>query len=277
MTAVATAAPRGPWSKRIRFGWIAEIAGMYVLYSAYDELRTRALGSTASALAHAKQIVSAEKTLGIYWERAIQHAFLDADWFIAFQNVYYGTVHFGMPVLALVWLYRKAPERYVRWRNTLISMWAIAVLVFFVWPLMPPRLMPKEYGFVDTAAQYFNFGPQVKSTFKPNGEPTKHTLDQYGNPFAAMPSFHVGWSTWSVLAIWPLVRRKWLRALLLVYLVSVIFAIVVTANHWLLDVPGGWTVVGLGYLSALGIERAQRGLRGLLSTRRPASASAVGG
>ena len=57
--------------------------------------------------------------LGLYQERRIQQWFLGADWFISFWNIYYGTIHFVAPVAALVWLYRKAPVRYVRWRNTL--------------------------------------------------------------------------------------------------------------------------------------------------------------
>ena len=61
---------------------------------------------------------------------------------------------------------------------------------------MPPRLMPARYDFVDTAAEYFNFGPQVKVEFGADGQPNESALAQYGNPYAAMPSFHVGWSTW---------------------------------------------------------------------------------
>ena len=123
---------------------------------------------------------------------------------------------------------------------------------------MPPRLMPEKYGFVDTAAEYFNFGPQVKVEYAADGQPAASALAQYGNPFAAMPSFHVGWSTWCVLALWPVVRRKWLRALLIFYAFTVIFTITVTANHWLLDAVGGWIVLGLGFSVALAIERIRR-------------------
>ena len=70
-----------------------------------------------------------------------------------------------------------------------------------------------------------------------------------------MPSLHVGWSTWSVLAIWPLLRRTWAKVLFALYPVTIFFCIVVTANHWILDAVGGWVVLGLGYLGALGIER----------------------
>jgi membrane-associated phospholipid phosphatase len=169
-----------------------------------------------------------------------------------------------MPLLTLVVLYRCLPARYVRWRNTLVIMFGIAVLTFWLYPLMPPRLMPEHYGFVDTAAEFFNVGPQVRITFDATGEPTREALEQFGNLFAAMPSFHVGWSTWSVLALWPLARRWWVRAALVGYPLSILFCITVTANHWLLDAVGGWLVLALGYAGALAVER--------LGARRRASA-----
>jgi membrane-associated phospholipid phosphatase len=260
-----------PRTKRIRFGWAIELVGFVVVYQLYDFLRTKATGSFSTALAHAKDIVAAEKFLGIYWEHGIQHAFLNLDWFMAFWNIYYGTIHFVMPALALVWMYRKAPARYLRWRNTLIIMFGLACVVFAVYPLNPPRLMPNPpYHFVDSSAKYYNFGPQTKSEFNADGSPTEKTIEQFGNPYAAMPSFHVGWSTWSVLAIWPLVRRRWVKALLALYPLTIIFCIVVTANHWILDAVGGWIVLGVGYSCALGFEALGRAIRG-------GSARAAGG
>jgi membrane-associated phospholipid phosphatase len=252
-----------PRTKRIRFGWVIELVGFVVVYQLYDRLRTQATGSFSTALAHAKDIVAAEKFLGIYWEHGIQHAFLNVDWFMAFWNIYYGTIHFVMPAVALVWMYRKAPARYLRWRNTLIIMFGLACVAFAIYPLNPPRLMPNPpYHFVDTSSKYYNFGPQTKSEFNADGSPTEKTVEQFGNPYAAMPSFHVGWSTWAVLAIWPLVRRRWVKALLVLYPLTIIFCIVVTANHWILDAVGGWIVLGLGYAGALGIEALGRAIRG---------------
>jgi hypothetical protein len=258
----------GPISKRWRYGWLGETAVMIVLYRLYDFGREQAVGTTKAAFANAKDIIAAEKWLGIYWERPIQQAFLNADWFIAFWNIYYGTVHFVLPVVTLVWLYRKAPARYVRWRNTLLLMWAIAVLTFFLYPLMPPRLMPARYDFVDTAAEYYNFGPQVTVEFGSDGQPSERALAQYGNPYAAMPSFHIGWSTWALLALWPLLRRRWLKGVLLAYVAGVLFCITVTANHWLLDAVGGVLVVALGYAGAVGIDRVTSWVR---ARRAPAA------
>jgi hypothetical protein len=263
VTAPATTAvrPIGPFSRRFRFGWVAELAGMGALYYVYDLLRDHVAGPTHTAFAHAQQIVAAERALGLYWERAIQRTFLHLDWFLAFWNLFYGTVHFVMPVVALVWLYRAAPARYTRWRTTLVLMFAVAVTCFWLYPLMPPRIMPARYGFVDTAAHYYNFGPEVRVRFLANGQPSQQSVEQFGNLFAAMPSFHVGWSTWSVLAIWPLVQRRWVRALLVAYPLSILFCITVTANHWLLDAVGGWVVLALGYGGACLLEWSITGIR----------------
>jgi hypothetical protein len=225
----------GPISRRIRRGWILEVLAGVAIYLLYDRLRDQATGVSADAFRHAQQII-------------------DADWFMSFWNIWYGTIHFVMPLVALVWLYRKVPARYVRWRNTLVLMLGVSLIGFWLYPLMPPRLMPARYGFVDTAAEFFNFGPQVRVRLGANGQPTAEAVRTYGNLFAAMPSLHVGWSTWSALAVWPLLRRTWAKVLWALYPVSIFFCIVVTANHWILDAVGGWVVLALGYLGARGIE-----------------------
>ena len=86
-----------------------EIAGCAVIFLAYDRVRDHLAGPAGIAFRNAKDIIRAEQWLGLYQERAIQQAFLSADWFMAFWNIYYGTIHFVVPVVALVLLYRKMP------------------------------------------------------------------------------------------------------------------------------------------------------------------------
>jgi membrane-associated phospholipid phosphatase len=102
----------------------------------------------------------------------------------------------------------------------------------------------------------------VRVHLGPNGQPSARAIATYGNLFAAMPSLHVGWSTWSALAVWPLLRRTWAKVLWALYPVSIFFCIVVTANHWILDAVGGWVVLALGYLGAVGIDALVRRARG---------------
>ena len=73
-----------------------------------------------------------------------------------------------------------------------------------------------------------------------------------------MPSLHGGWSMFSTLALLPMTRRWWVRALLIAYPASIVVAIVVTGNHWILDAVGGWVVLALGYGAARLCERLFR-------------------
>ncbi len=233
-----------PASHRLRGGWVLEALAVLGLFQVYDWARDRAQGPAASAFRNAKQVIHWERVLGLYQEHAMQQWVLPHHPLVSFWNIWYGTIHFVMPAVALVWLYRRAPARYVRWRNTFLFMLALSILGFWLYPLMPPRLLPHAYGFVDTPAKFFGFG-----------KPTANSVKEFGNLYAAMPSLHVGWSTWTVLALYPLLRRDWTRALLVAYPVSTIFAITVTGNHFLLDAVGGWIALAIGYALAIALER----------------------
>jgi len=262
------AGPR-PWTKRIRHGWIIEAVLGVVVFLVYDQLRDKAAGHAADALRHAKQVVDVERFFGLYQEHRIQHAFLAWHPFISFWNIYYGTIHFVMPVVALVAMYHLTPVRYVRWRNTLVFMLGLGLLGFWLYPLTPPRIMPAHYDFVDTAARYFNFGPQQKITLTASGEPTAAAKAAFGNLYAAMPSLHIGWSTWSALALFPLVRQWWLKVLVCLDPVLTLFAIVVTGNHWILDAVGGLVVLAMGYGLARLVELVWRRRRDALRSSLP--------
>ena len=186
-----------------------------------------------------------------------------------------------MPVVALVLLWRRAPARYVVWRNTLLVMLVIGLAIFWAYPLMPPRLMPQR-GFVDTAAEFFNFGPQQRVVLV-HGVPNAAATAAFGNLFAAMPSFHGGWSLWSALAMFPVLRSRWAKALVLLDPLATLFAIVVTANHWILDAVGGWIVLGISWLLVADVRAvAPPGRLGALGVaggpcRRERGADARGG
>lgn len=236
---------------------MVEVALGVGLYLLYDELRSRAAGSGTAALQHAYDVVRVERAVGLLHERRIQQAFIDWAPFMSAWNVYYGTIHFVVPVVALVTLWRRDPERYVVWRNILLVMLALGLLGFWAYPLMPPRLMPARFGFVDTAAEFFNFGPQRRVVLV-DGIPDAASRATFGNLFAAMPSLHVGWATWSSLALLPVVRSRVIRVLLVLYPFVTTFAIVVTANHWLLDAVGGWAALAIAWAVVHLWERRQR-------------------
>jgi hypothetical protein len=164
-------------------------------------------------------------------------------------------------------LYVKRADVFPQWRNTLAAMTSLAIVGFAWFPLMPPRLLDKPCPAVDPS-QYG--GACIPSRFRGTGGfGFVDTLAEYGGPwsfdseamasisnqYAAMPSLHIGWSTWCAIAVWPLLSRRRTKAVLLLYPAATLFCIVVTANHYWLDGVGGLFVFGFGSLLGWGSHR----------------------
>jgi hypothetical protein len=261
-------ASRRDWGLR----WWRELIYVVLVYAAYSGVRNQ-FGSGGAdvdpepAFNHAKAIIQLQRNIRLYFEDTLQRWYLDLPLhgLIRFWNIYYGLFHFVVVTIALVWMFRKAPERYRLWRNTLALTTLLALVGFASFSLMPPRLLdgpgtyggcqiyaagqslPDEageppcdrYGFVDTVAEYggwASFGSEEMAAVS--------------NQYAAMPSMHIGWSTWCALVLAPLVRRRWLRALVIAYPFLTLFDIMVTANHYWIDGVGGLICLGAGYLIA---------------------------
>jgi PAP2 superfamily len=257
--------------------WWHELIYVVLVYVAYSAVRNQFGSGGGSvdpepAFNHAKAIIQLQRNIGLYFEDTLQRWYLDLPLhgLIRFWNIYYGLFHFVVVAIALVWMFRKAPERYRLWRNTLAFTTLLALVGFASFSLMPPRLLddPGEfggcqiyaagqalpdnegeppcdrYGFVDTVAKYggwASFGSEEMAAVS--------------NQYAAMPSMHIGWSTWCALVLAPLVRRRWLRALVIAYPLFTLFDIMVTANHYWIDGVGGLICLGGGYLIARGGTR----------------------
>ena len=219
--------------------WWRELLTIAAFYGVYTLVRNQGIASNNTRVArqHARQVIRIEEFLSSFHERGVQHAFIHVKWFIQFWDVYYGSFHFIVTIIAIVWLFRKAPERYPTWRNTLAVTVAIALIGFTFYPLMPPRLLPAHYGFVDTLQKIgglwsFDSG----------------TMSKISNQYAAMPSLHCAWATWCAFVLVPGLKHWWSKALMVAYPFVTLFAIVVTANHYWLDAAGGAAALALGYL-----------------------------
>ena len=247
-----------PLTKRFRFGWVVEIACVVGLALLHDTLRNAVMGSAKVALENAKTLTAIERWLGIYHEQAVQKFFIDAGpAVIGWWNFYFETAHFIVPAIVAIILYRKFPVRYVRMRNTfLIMLFVTAPVVWGVFPITPPKFMPARYGFVDTEARYWNIVPQQPIKYGRDGEPTAETVSLEGNLYGGIPSHHLSWALWCALALWPVVPRRRLRWLLLLYPLLTFTAVVATANHRFIDLAGSLIEVSIAYGLATLIGRA---------------------
>jgi hypothetical protein len=242
--------PEGLYARR-KVRWWHEVAYAAAFYAAYSFIRNQ-LGSAGRfdvgadrALDNATFIIDAERTIGLFVEETVQDAFLDWEWFLRFWGIFYGSLHFVVTAGVMVFLFHWFPARYRRYRNVLAFTTGLALVGFALFPLMPPRLLDagppfganlSQYDFVDTLATVgglwsFDSGAMVKLS----------------NQWAAMPSLHIAWATWCLIATWPVLRRWWSRALFFIYPWATLFGIVVTANHYWLDAIGGVAVLMVGW------------------------------
>jgi len=230
-------------SSRLR--WWRELAYILAFYAVYTIIRNTqgsASVSVGHALRNARSVIRLERSLALFHEQGVQHFFMGHGWrpFISFWDVFYGTAHFVVTAAALIWLFRAVPQRYQLWRNTLAVTTALALIGFATFPLMPPRLLSAidpQYHFVDTlrvVGGLWSFDSGA--------------MQKVSNQYAAMPSLHFAWALWSTFVIFPALRANWKRALVVAYPVLTLFAIVVTANHYVIDAVGGAAALGVGYV-----------------------------
>jgi hypothetical protein len=244
--------PQLPGGRRLRDGhsvyWWLEIVAIAAFYLVYSAIRNANEGSTAEAFTHAKELIRIQEFLGINHEQVLQEWALHFKPLIIACNYFYGSLHFVVTAGVGIYLFRKWSNDWPLWRNTLAITTGLALVGFILWPLMPPRLLPESYGFVDTLAEYptfwsFNSG----------------AVSKVSNQFAAMPSVHCAWALWCTCVMVPRVRRRWVKAAFVLYPIGTVIVIVLTGNHYVLDAVGGFAVLGIGYLLARSLTRAGQG------------------
>jgi membrane-associated phospholipid phosphatase len=70
------------------------------------------------------------------------------------------------------------------------------------------------------------------------------------NPYAAVPSMHVGFALMLAIAMVRMTRRRWAKALWIAYAPVVALVVVVTANHWVFDAAAGAVVAVVSAVAA---------------------------
>jgi hypothetical protein len=218
-----------------RLGRVAKETGIVLAFvGCYEFLRTDMVQDGSQATAHALSVVRVESALGLFREAELQRWFLRAPDVLKVFNLYYGGTHFVVPVVALVWLALRHPAHYARARTALGVTTAVAFAVFWAFPVAPPRLLPSRYGIIDTLV-----------TFRQSGHLEHSLVDSAGDIYAAMPSLHVAWALWCTLALYPVVRNRLLRILLVAYPLLTTVVVVATGNHFITDAVSGALLVSL--------------------------------
>jgi membrane-associated phospholipid phosphatase len=300
-------APATRAERQHRTQWWKEaliMGAFYLVYSwsrnQFGSSRIAADGVPEQAFHNAERVIRWEQAVGLYHESTVQSWFLDNTRFIQFWNAYYGTAHFFVTIAVFIVLFRRRPDVFPLWRNTLAAMTALAIVGFSLFPLMPPRLLdapcPKvdnnEYGGRCIVSDLRGAGPDgvrerpwvapydaddsfgFVDTLVEIGGPwsfESETMTSISNQYAAMPSLHIGWSSWCAFALYPIARRWRWRIALLFYPAATLFCIVVTGNHYWIDGLVGLLALAVGFAIGWGLDAANQ-WRLTRKTRVPVSA-----
>jgi membrane-associated phospholipid phosphatase len=219
------------------------------LYDAVNNLSTLRLNT---AIAHGRSILHVERVLHLAVESPLNH-WLGAHHLIAMLlSNFYDDAHFVVTFALVGWLWWRHPNTYRPLRIMLLLTNVIGFVVFWLYPVAPPRML-QGAGFIDVVASTHAWGAWHSGA-----------LASQANELAAMPSLHMAWALWCGLALWLIARRWPLRALAVAYPTVVCIAVLGTANHYFLDVlAGAATAVlaaGLGF-GLLRLINAHKGLR----------------
>ena len=209
-------------------------------YAAYDLARVAVRGRDAVAMANAQGIINAEKALHLYVEPWVQTMASHVHVLVELMDWFYGSIHLPATILVLVWIYLYRNETFVFFRNVFLTMNLLAMTIFALLPVAPPRLVPTS-GVVDTLYLYStnNYHTGVMSFVT--------------NQYAALPSLHIGYALFLSLAVWLLTTNRLARVLAAVYPVLVLAAIIITGNHYVLDAAAGVVVLAIAFAVNYGI------------------------
>jgi membrane-associated phospholipid phosphatase len=234
-------------NSRTRTRWWVEALTIVWLCWVYDAITNLAPLRLQAGLAHGRSLLSVEQTLHIDPERALDRWLAGHHTFGALLSYYYDNAHFVVTLGLLGFLWWRRADIYAPLRNMLVLANVIAFVVFWLYPVAPPRMLP---GFVDVVAASHTVG-------------SWHTgsLASAANQLAAMPSLHIAWAVWCTLVLWRISTRLWVRALAVIYPFVTGFAVLSTGNHYVLDILGGLATIALSAALVALLQRRPNELR----------------
>jgi hypothetical protein len=229
----------GGWLS-VRHSLRTEAATVLALYGIYELARGLVVGNAAEADRHAHRLVALERSLHLFLEANVQHAAHAFPGLPSLLGIAYLTLHLAVTAGVLLWLHRRRPSAFPFVRTTLLLASGIALVGFLAYPTAPPRLA--GIGIADTVS---------------NGHVDLNSglVSSLYNPYAAVPSMHIGYALIVAVSLLRLGRRPVVRALGALYPSAVLLIVVATGNHFFVDAAAGALVAGLAAAAAALLTR----------------------
>ena len=217
---------------------IGELLVVLGLLVVYDLVAAQSKASPAEAYAHGRTMLGLTP-----WplELHADHWLARTEWLQDPASYYYDLAHINVTMVALLACWWWRPLVYRQARNALVLVNVVGLVVFFLYPVAPPRLLPGA-GFVDVVAASGTWGAG-------NG------AVQHPNEYGSMPSLHTAWAVWVALTVMLMTRSLAWRALGWLHVVLTVVFVIVTGNHYAIDVVAGVATIALTWLLSQRVPR----------------------
>jgi hypothetical protein len=201
--------------------WTRELAFALLVFLAYSAVNVASRGRRDVAIENAEAVIALERRAGIFIEPELQGMILGTG-LEYFVSAFYMFVHPLATLAFLSALLLLEDPHYPKVRNVFVAFCLSCFLVFLLYPSAPPRMM-EEYGFVDVLGER---------------SPVNYETALVGeilNPYASMPSVHFGLCLIVSGGLVIAVRRGAAVVAAASYAVLMLFTVICSGNHLILD------------------------------------------
>ncbi|HXH21233.1 MAG TPA: phosphatase PAP2 family protein [Dehalococcoidia bacterium] len=206
-------------------------------YVPYFLARGHAVSHAETAFENSYDVIRLERSLGLFRELSVQSAALSYEALVHAFNLIYFYGHWPVIIAIGLYLFIRHPRVYAITRNAFLLSGAVALLLYALFPVAPPRLTP---GFIDTLSMTV---------------PVSFDQSRLVNPYAAIPSLHVGWDVLIALGLFVATRRWPVRTIALTLPPLMLVATVVTGNHFFVDGIAGALLALAAFALAAALHR----------------------
>jgi membrane-associated phospholipid phosphatase len=224
-------------------GWAdlgLQIAIWFGFLAAYQIARGLADRNPPRAFDNGLHVIDFERHANALIELTLQRVVDGSQLLATLASWTYWNSEFTVVGLALLWVYLRRNDAFVRFRNTILLANGIGLIGYVLLPTAPPRMFP-DFGFADTLATYagLNHGSGL--------------IELAANPYAAMPSLHAADALIVGLVLASVCRNRVFKLLWLLWPGWVWFSVMATGNHFWLDVLAGVVVALIALAVVYGV------------------------